>query len=85
MVPVKAGPESVTLAEIELSSTAVLSTMVIVGDGDVVRPEHAVEMFRLLPHGELAILPGATHGLIVEKADLLAAMVLPFLDAESPP
>ncbi|HYS09011.1 MAG TPA: alpha/beta hydrolase [Myxococcales bacterium] len=60
-------------------------TMVIVGDGDVVRPEHAVEMFRLLPHGELAILPGATHGLIVEKADLLAAMVLPFLDAESPP
>jgi len=42
-------------------------------------------MFRLLPHGELAILPGATHGLIVEKADLLAAMVLPFLDAESPP
>jgi pimeloyl-ACP methyl ester carboxylesterase len=60
-------------------------TMVIVGDRDVVRPEHAVEMFRLLPHGELAIVPGATHGLIVEKADLLAAMVLPFLDAEAPP
>jgi pimeloyl-ACP methyl ester carboxylesterase len=56
-------------------------TMVIVADGDVVRPEHAVEMFRLLPHGELAIVPGATHALIVENADLLAAMILPFLDA----
>jgi pimeloyl-ACP methyl ester carboxylesterase len=34
---------------------------VIIGTEDVVRPEHAVEMYRLLPHGELAILPGA-HG-----------------------
>ena len=58
-------------------------TMVVVGDADVVRPEHAVEMFRLLPHGELAILPGATHALILEQADLLAGMVLPFLDRAS--
>ena len=34
---------------------------VIIGTEDVVRPEHAVEMYRLLPHGQLAILPGA-HG-----------------------
>jgi hypothetical protein len=27
----------------------------------VVRPEHAVEMFRLLPHARLSILPGI-HG-----------------------
>jgi hypothetical protein len=26
-----------------------------------VRPEHAVEMYRLLPHAKLAILPGG-HG-----------------------
>ena len=25
---------------------------------DVIRPEHAVEMFRLLPHAQLAVLPG---------------------------
>ena len=35
--------------------------LIITGDADVVRPEHAVEMYRLLPHARLAILPGA-HG-----------------------
>lgn len=36
-------------------------TMILIGDADCVRPEHAVEMFRLLPHAQLAILPGG-HG-----------------------
>jgi len=36
-------------------------TLIIIGDHDVVRPEHAVEMYRLLPRAELAILPGG-HG-----------------------
>jgi pimeloyl-ACP methyl ester carboxylesterase len=35
--------------------------LIIVADEDVVRPEHAVEMFRLLPHARLSILP-STHG-----------------------
>jgi pimeloyl-ACP methyl ester carboxylesterase len=35
--------------------------LIIIGDEDVVRPEHAVEMFRLLPHARLSILPGI-HG-----------------------
>lgn len=34
---------------------------IIIGEADVVMPEHAVEMYRLLPHSRLAILPGA-HG-----------------------
>lgn len=36
-------------------------TFIIIGDADVVRPEHAVEMYRLLPHARLVILPGG-HG-----------------------
>lgn len=36
-------------------------SLVIVGDRDVIRPEHAMELSRLLPHGRLVILPGA-HG-----------------------
>ena len=36
-------------------------TLVIVGDRDVIRPEHAVELSRTLPHARLCILPG-THG-----------------------
>ena len=36
-------------------------SFIITGDADVVRPEHAVDMYRLLPHARLAILPGG-HG-----------------------
>ena len=35
--------------------------LIIIGDNDVVRPEHAVEMFRQMQHAKLAILPGG-HG-----------------------
>ena len=33
----------------------------VLGDQDLPLPEHAVEMYRLLPHARLAILPG-NHG-----------------------
>jgi pimeloyl-ACP methyl ester carboxylesterase len=36
-------------------------TLLMVGDADSVRPEHAIEMFRLLPHAQLAVFPGG-HG-----------------------
>jgi pimeloyl-ACP methyl ester carboxylesterase len=66
-------------------------TLVIIGDSDIVRPEHAVELFRLrgggvegdsrgLPDSQLAILPGTTHLGIVDRADWLASMVIGFLD-----
>jgi pimeloyl-ACP methyl ester carboxylesterase len=35
--------------------------LIIIGDEDVVRPEHAVEMYRLIPNCQLAIIPGG-HG-----------------------
>jgi len=37
------------------------STLIIIGDKDVIRPEHAIEMHRLITHSELAIIPGG-HG-----------------------
>jgi pimeloyl-ACP methyl ester carboxylesterase len=66
--------------------------LVIIGDSDVVRPEHTVEMFRLvgggvagdlagLPSSRLAILPGTTHVGLVERSDLLVSMIGEFLDA----
>jgi pimeloyl-ACP methyl ester carboxylesterase len=66
--------------------------LLIIGDSDVVRPEHAVEMFRLvgggvagdlagLPSSRLAILPGTTHVGLVERTDLLVSMIGEFLDA----
>ncbi|WP_020472836.1 alpha/beta fold hydrolase [Zavarzinella formosa] len=42
-------------------------SLVAIGDQDIIRPEHAVEMSRLLPHGRLAILPG-THGSFMGEA-----------------
>ena len=71
-------------------------TLLIIGDSDLVRPEHAVEMFRLLgggvfgdtpaglPKSQLAILPGTSHVTAVYQADLLLAMIPAFLDAPIP-
>ena len=71
-------------------------TLLIIGDSDLVRPEHAVEMFRLLgggvfgdtpaglPNSQLAILPGTSHVTVVSQAKLLLAIIPPFLDAPMP-
>jgi pimeloyl-ACP methyl ester carboxylesterase len=71
-------------------------TLLIIGDSDLVRPEHAVEMFRLLgggvfgdtpaglPKSQLAILPGTSHVTVVSRADLLLSMIPAFLDAPMP-
>lgn len=54
-------------------------TMVMVGDDDEVRLEHAVSLYRSLPDAELAVVPGTSHGLLVEKPDLCNAMMIDFL------
>ena len=70
-------------------------TLLIVPDSDVVRPEHALEMFRLigggvagdlagLPNSRLAVLPGTTHVGLVERSDWLVSMIGEFLDAPMP-
>jgi pimeloyl-ACP methyl ester carboxylesterase len=55
--------------------------LVVVGDTDIVRAEHAVAMFRLLPRARLAVLPGTGHGLRLADPGWLLAMVEEFLDA----
>jgi len=56
-------------------------TLVIIGDHDIVRPEHAVRMLRLLPHSRLAVLPDTNHMTIVTRSGWLVSMIEPFLDA----
>jgi pimeloyl-ACP methyl ester carboxylesterase len=70
--------------------------LLIMGDSDILTPEHGVEMFRLfgggrmgdspegLPDSRLAILPGTSHVSVVYRADLLLPMITPFLDAPMP-
>lgn len=69
--------------------------LIMVGDSDIVRPEHVVELFRLLgggvagdlvglPASQLAILPGTTHVTLVYRADWVTSMTNAFLDAPMP-
>jgi pimeloyl-ACP methyl ester carboxylesterase len=55
--------------------------LITAGDRDVVRPEHAVEMFRLIPNTQLAIYPGADHFLIWQFPDRMFPAITAFLDA----
>jgi len=57
-------------------------TLVMVGDADVVRPEHAVEFLRLLPHAQLAVLPGTDHMAMMRRSDWLLTMLGGFLKSE---
>jgi pimeloyl-ACP methyl ester carboxylesterase len=55
-------------------------TLFMIGDSDIVRPEHAVETFRLLPRGQLAVLPGSDHFAPMQRAGWVASMVRTFLE-----
>jgi pimeloyl-ACP methyl ester carboxylesterase len=69
--------------------------LIINGDSDIVTPEHSVEMFRLLgggvsgdnaglPKSQLAILPGTSHTMMADRADMVVPMVTRFLNAPMP-
>jgi len=71
-------------------------TLIVLGDSDGVRLEHAVEMFKLrgggvmgdlsgMPESQLAVLPGTSHFIppgsgLLDRQDWLLAMIPPFLD-----
>jgi pimeloyl-ACP methyl ester carboxylesterase len=42
-------------------------TLIVLGDRDIVRPDHAVELTRIIPHARLLILPGG-HGDYIGEA-----------------
>ena len=55
-------------------------TLLIVGDRDFVRLEHAALMLELFPDARLAVLPATTHMQVIRRTDALLALVAPFLD-----
>ena len=44
--------------------------LLIVGDADIVTPEHAVEMFRTIPGAQLCVVPNAGHGVLPKETIL---------------
>jgi pimeloyl-ACP methyl ester carboxylesterase len=45
-------------------------TLIIIGDDDIVTPEHAVEMFRTIPDARLCVIPRARHGVMPKETIL---------------
>jgi pimeloyl-ACP methyl ester carboxylesterase len=60
-------------------------TLVLAGDDDLVSLEHTVELFGSIPNGELAIAPGTSHLLTMEKPDLVNRIVLDFIQNDPSP
>ena len=75
-------------------------TLIVLGDSDGVRLEHAVELFRLrgggvmgdlagMPESQLAVLPGTSHFVppgvgLLDRAEWLLPMIRTFLDPPPP-
>ena len=66
------------LSEADLRQIAV-RTLIMVADDDEVRFEHAVAMYRNMPDAELAVVPGTSHGLLVEKPGVCNLLITEFL------
>lgn len=70
---------------------ATAPTLTVIGDSDVIRLDHAAEMFRAfggdiqgdtpagLPNAQLAILPGTSHISLVHRPELLLPVISAFL------
>jgi pimeloyl-ACP methyl ester carboxylesterase len=63
--------------------------LILIGDKDIITPEHALEMHRLMANSELAIIPGGHGGYIGEvttlkpdfkESDFVVPMIERFLD-----
>ena len=61
------------------------SVLVLAGDDDVIKHEHTIALYEALPLGQLAIIPGTSHGVVKEKPALMLAMIMQFLEDLSYP
>jgi pimeloyl-ACP methyl ester carboxylesterase len=73
---------SLTLEDLE---TIPCRTLVMLGDDDEVRLEHGIALYGALPDAELAVIPGASHGLLVEKPELCNTILVDFLSNDPQP
>jgi pimeloyl-ACP methyl ester carboxylesterase len=57
-------------------------TLVLVGDDDLPTLEHTALLYRSIPGAELAVVPGTSHALAMEKPDVVNRIVLDFLEKD---
>jgi pimeloyl-ACP methyl ester carboxylesterase len=73
-----------TLEAADLGQVAA-RTLVMAGDDDMISAEHTLALYRGIPDSELAIIPGSSHALILEKAALCDGIILDFLTKDPAP
>jgi pimeloyl-ACP methyl ester carboxylesterase len=54
-------------------------TLLLFGDHDFIRLEHAVRMHELIPGAQLAVLPGTTHMSLIRRTALIRPLIEEFL------
>jgi len=59
--------------------------LVMAGDDDAIDHRHTIALYEALPHGQLAVIPGASHAVFMEKPELLNRIILDFLAEEGDP
>lgn len=81
VVAAKIGVMAATEPNLDAAELAKVTarSLVMFSDDDLVTMEHIVDMYDALPNAELAIVPGTSHFLVQEKADLVNKIVIDFL------
>ena len=71
-----------TEPDIALSDLATIQcpVLVLAGDDDVIKHDHTISLYEALPLGQLAIVPGTSHGVVKEKPALMMANIMQFLE-----
>jgi len=59
--------------------------LVMVGDDDLATLAHTASLYESLPLSQLAVVPGASHGVVLEKPELVGRLIGDFLSAPGKP
>lgn len=70
---------------LSLTHRVLAALAAVIGIAAEVRLEHAIAFYRNVPDCELAIIPGTSHGLLVEKPTLCDQIMLEFLTEDPVP
>ncbi|MFJ3581986.1 alpha/beta fold hydrolase [Streptomyces sp. NPDC090127] len=60
-------------------------TLVVVGDDDLLSLEHTIALHRAIPRSQLAVVPGASHLVPLEKPDTVNRLVIDHLSQDPAP
>jgi pimeloyl-ACP methyl ester carboxylesterase len=56
--------------------------LIMAGDDDAIAAEHTLALYSAIPDSELAVVPGTSHTLILEKPELCNRIMIDFLTTD---